>query len=149
MIIRAAKNSDIDQMTLLLKELFAIEEDFVFDELKQRNGLELLLRNTGHNKCVFVAEYKTEIIGMCSMQTVISTSEGDMAGIVEDVVVAEAYRSHMVGRRLMAALEQWAKENGIRRIQLLADKNNIPALRFYFSGGWNQTKLICLRKYLK
>lgn len=45
------------------------------------------------------------------------------------------------------AAEAWAVKKGLRRLQLLADKTNIPALRYYKCAGWQQTNLIGLRKY--
>lgn len=41
-ILRKASVSDIDSLVGLLEELFSIEEDFVFDEQKQRKGLLLM-----------------------------------------------------------------------------------------------------------
>jgi ribosomal protein S18 acetylase RimI-like enzyme len=32
-------------------------------------------------------------------------------------------------------------------LQLLADKNNLPALNFYQKQGWQSTQLVCLRKH--
>lgn len=53
-----------------------------------------------------------------------------------------------VGTELIRAAELWAVENGLRRLQLLADKANSPALRFYESAGWQTTSLVGLRKVL-
>jgi len=49
----------------------------------------------------------------------------------------------------MLEVQRWAKARGIRRMQLLADKTNKPALRFYRQRGWNRTNLICLRQMCK
>jgi GNAT superfamily N-acetyltransferase len=67
---------------------------------------------------------------------------------VEDVVVEAAWRGQGLGRRLLAALADWAGEQGISRLQLLADRNNQPALDFYRQLGWQTTALICLRQRL-
>jgi hypothetical protein len=34
----------------------------------------------------------------------------------------------------------------MKRLQLLADAENEPALAFYGKSGWKRTQLICLRK---
>jgi GNAT superfamily N-acetyltransferase len=60
--------------------------------------------------------------------------------------VHREYRGRGVGRRLMAAISTWADRHGLSRLQLLADRNNRPALDFYAALGWRQTQLSCLRR---
>ena len=86
---------------------------------------------------------------MATAQLVVSTAEGGPSALVEDVVVAGAERRHGVGRRLLAALESWASKRGATRLQLLADRENLPALRFYEQLGWRPTQLGCLMIHLK
>ncbi len=145
-IIRHAELRDLDELTTLLKALFSIENDFQFDEARQRVGLQTMLTN--HKGCVLVAEYNNQVIGMCSGQILISTAEGGPALIVEDVVVADEYRGQGVGKRLLEGISAWAKTKDISRLQLLADQNNQKALSFYNSAGWQKTQLVCLRKYI-
>ena len=83
---------------------------------------------------------------MCSGQLTVSTSEGGLAVLVEDVIVNQVGRGRGVGRQLMESLGQWADSQGATRLQLLADRNNQPALEFYKKLGWQSTELICLRK---
>lgn len=144
--IRPAEPADIDSLVFLLAALFSIEEDFVFDEPRQRRGLTLMLKN--ERGCVLVAEGQGQVIGMCTGQMTVSTAEGGPALLVEDVVVREQWRGKGVGRSLMESLEVWARERGIERLQLLADRNNGPALDFYEALGWQATALVCLRKTL-
>ena len=144
--IRPAQFADIDELVDLLGVLFAIEEDFDFDVARQRRGLAMIL---DHDRAVIlVAEVEGRVIGMCSGQLTISTAEGGVALLVEDVVVAEAWRGQGVARKLMKALGQWARARKVERLQLLADRNNEVALRFYDKLGWQNTELICLRRRL-
>ena len=142
--IRAARNGDLDNLTELLRTLFSIEVDFTFNKTLQRRGLQLMLEN--FRGCVLVAEINDRVIGMCSGQLTISTAEGGAALLVEDVVVDASLRGQGVGRRLMEGLGAWARQQGASRLQLLADRNNAPALEFYKRLGWQTTELICLRK---
>ncbi|MDD3813509.1 MAG: GNAT family N-acetyltransferase [Desulfocapsaceae bacterium] len=141
--IRNAEPADLDSLIYLLAALFAIEEDFIFDESRQRRGLTLMLGN--ERGCVLVAEAGGQVVGMCSGQLLISTAEGGLSLLVEDVVVHERWRGLGVGRQLIEAISDWARANKVSRLQLLADRNNIPALDFYRSLGWQTTELICLR----
>ena len=60
----------------VLKELFTIEADFDFDQEKQIFGLNLLL--TSDKDCILVAQLLNDdrVLGMCTLQTLISTAEG-------------------------------------------------------------------------
>lgn len=142
--IRNAESSDVAQLAELLEELFAIEADFVFDRDKQVSGLKQLL-DSGMGR-VFVAESDKRIVGMCSLQTLISTAEGGPVGLLEDLIVTAEFRHQGIGEKLLAAAVDQAERQGLKRLQLLADKNNLPALTFYEKQAWRQTQLICLRK---
>jgi GNAT superfamily N-acetyltransferase len=129
----------------LLAELFALEADFRPDAGRQRRGLALLLADRG--RCaVLVAEHGGRVVGMVTGQVVISTAEGAPSVWVEDMVVHRDHRRSGVGGRLLRALEAWAAMRGAPRLQLLADRENVPALRFYEAAGWRPTQLACLRR---
>jgi ribosomal protein S18 acetylase RimI-like enzyme len=83
---------------------------------------------------------------MCTVQTLISTAEGGPVGLLEDLVVAADFRHQGMGAKLLAGAVNWAECRGFKRLQLLADKNNQAALRFYEKQGWESTQLVCLRK---
>lgn len=144
-IIRKAGLSDINKMVPLLEELFSIEEDFTFNESVQRQGLLMMLDDNEKSR-IMVAESGSQIIGMCSAQILVSTAEGGMAALIEDMVVAKSYRGEGLGKKLLRSIEKWAAKKGAKRMQLLADGNNINALDFYKKQKWSATQLICLRK---
>ena len=145
--IRIAGPADLASLVSLLALLFSIEEDFVFNEPRQRRGLGLMLANK--HGYVLVAEAAGRVIGMCSGQLLVSTAEGGLSLLVEDVVVDEQWRGRGIGRMLLAAISDWARANEVSRLQLLADRNNFPALDFYRRLGWQTTELICLRTFLQ
>ena len=144
--IRTAKPSDIPQLVELLKALFTIEADFDFDQEKQECGLNLLL--TSHKDSILVAELLSDnkVLGMCTVQTLISTAEGGPVGLLEDLIVAADFRNQGIGSKLVVEAVFWAERQDLKRLQLLADKNNLPALNFYQKQGWKSTQLVCLRK---
>lgn len=144
-VIRLGVSSDIDALVKLLELLFQIEADFAFDRVKQRRGLEMLL-SKGNDSCLMVAELNKEIIGMCSAQLLVSTAEGGLKAIIEDMVVAEHYRGQNIGGRLLTEIETWAGKQGAKRLDLLADCHNTPALQFYEHMRWSRTELIGLQK---
>jgi GNAT superfamily N-acetyltransferase len=144
--IRSARATDIEELAGLLGQLFLLEADFAVDAAKQGAGLRLLLDRPG----AFVAVAETEtggaVVGMCTVQTLISTAEGGPVGLVEDLVVHQAWRGRGVGARLLRAVEEWSARRGLRRLQLLADRENAAALRFYAYRGWRATQLMALKR---
>ncbi|BAH06683.1 GNAT family N-acetyltransferase [Clostridium kluyveri] len=127
--IRRADQGDIEMMTQLLKVLFSIEEDFIFNEEKQRRGLESMLKDQ-ENRCVFIAEYNGQIVGMVSGQALLSTAEGGISVVVENLIVKEVYRKRSIGKELLFKIEKWADLKKAKRLQLLAENDNFPALNF-------------------
>ncbi|MCI5148763.1 MAG: GNAT family N-acetyltransferase [Candidatus Electrothrix sp. MAN1_4] len=146
-LIRRAREEDLTSLVFLLEVLFSIEKDFTFNADKQKRGLILLLQRA--DSTVLVAERQGRIIGMCTAQLLISTAEGGISALVEDVVVLPAWQTQGIGRRLMEAISEWSVLQGATRIQLLADRNNTRALGFYNQIGYSPTDLICLRKNQK
>lgn len=144
-VVRPAREEDLDALVELLRLLFSIEADFRPDARRQRQGLRLMLRDP-ERRVVLVAERTGRVIGMVTVQLVVSTAEGAASGLLEDMVVEEAARGDGVGASLLQAAEAWAFERGATRLQLLADEANRPALHFYRRMGWDGTQLICLRR---
>lgn len=148
MLIRQAKKQDLNEMADLLAGLFAIESDFEINRNKQLNGLNMLLDNSTKG-IIFVAEDDEKVIAMCSLQYLISTAEGGLGGLIEDMVVETKYSRQGVGSRLIEFIIEHARNAGLSRIQLLADKSNRPALNFYKKFKFANTNLQALRKTLK
>lgn len=134
-------------MTELLGALFSIEKDFTIDMNAQLAGLELLIQDEKKN-CVLVAEYEKKIVGMCTVQLLISTSEGGYKALLEDVVVHSKYRRMGIGAGLLHMAEEWARSHHAKRMDLVAVHNNITAIEFYKGLGWKETQLIALQKKL-
>lgn len=143
--IRMANHTDIPHLLKLLELLFAIESDFTIDEQKQRHGLNMMLDDDAKS-CIMVAQTRQMVVGMCTAQILVSTAEGGVVALIEDLVVSEECRGKGIGKGLLASIENWAIARGARRLQLLADRNNIAALEFYKKMNWSCTQLICLHR---
>jgi GNAT superfamily N-acetyltransferase len=144
-VIRAARPGDIPRMAELLGELFSLEADFKPDPEKQALGLSSLIACPSEQGGVLVAEQSGVVIGMATVQTLVSTAEGGRVGLVEDVIVDREHRSRGVGTMLLDAVVAWSRRRGLKRLQLLADRENLPAINFYLCRRWCRTGLICLR----
>ena len=146
-VIRKGLSTDVEPLTRLLGLLFEIETDFTFDQERQRRGLEMLLAED-EQCCLMVAEVDRKVVGMCSGQLLISTAEGGFKAIVEDLVLVRDLRGLGIGRQLLQAIESWAVRQGAKRMDLLADRRNSLALKFYRKDNWQPTELVCLQKKL-
>jgi GNAT superfamily N-acetyltransferase len=146
--VRRATSDDILAMCDLLCDLFSMESDFCADSQKQAAGLSLLLADRSGLSAVLVAEKGDEIVGMCSVQTLISTAQGGPAGLLEDLIVRKDHRGNGIGTRLLSEIFRWCDTKNISRLQLLRDLDNETALKFYAGNGWTDTRLVCMRKML-
>jgi len=146
--IKEARPGDIDQMLPLLAQLYTIEQDFEFNAGVQARGLRLMLDGCGKHRTVKVAWTGDTIVGMCTAQTRISTAQGNITAVVEDLVVDREYRKKGIATLLLSAVKTWAINKGIKSVSLLADKDNHNSLDFYDKKAWKRTSLICLVKSL-
>lgn len=146
--IRSARPGDIAGMAVLLEDLFRLEADFAPDAEKQVHGLSSLVADPSGRACVLVAEDRGHVVGMATVQTLVSTAEGGRVGLVEDVIVDREHRGKGIGTRLLDEVAAWSRRKGLKRLQLMADRENLSAVDFYIRNRWNTTRLICLRKML-
>ena len=109
--LRDAREEDVPAMAGLLSELFSLEKDFRPDPDKQMRGLRLLLKQP-HLGRLFVASTDDGIVGMVSLLFTVSTAEGGPVAILEDMIVANAYRGQGIGRRLVEHVLDRAAKSG-------------------------------------
>jgi GNAT superfamily N-acetyltransferase len=141
--VRCAAEADLTALVELLQLLFAIEADFTLDPARQRRGLTAMLAEPDR-RLVLVAEGDGAPVGMATGQLLVSTAEGGLACVVEDLVVAAEWRGHGIGGWLLDQVAKWAAARGATRLQLVADRENHPALGFYERRGWRRTRLVAL-----
>ncbi len=147
-ITRRARPEDIPALCDLLEDLFTIESDFAPDVEKQVRALSMLLTDQSDRSLVLVAVREGKVMGMVSIQTLVSTAEGGNVGLVEDLIVDREFRRRGAGTLLLDQAVEWGRSRKLKRLQLLADRENIPAVNFYARNGWTATKLGCLRMLL-
>lgn len=145
--IEFARGADLEAMADLLAELFSLERDFVPDREKQRAGLRLILDNPALGR-LFVVRAGARVVGMANALITVSTAEGGQVLLLEDVVLHRDHRGGGLGRRLVEHVLAWAAAEGMGRVTLLADKDNVSALGFYRRLGFEPSHMTVLRKGL-
>lgn len=142
-----ATEADLEALANLLAELFTLESDFRPEREKQIRGLRLILDNPQIGR-LFVLRVDQVIAGMANALITISTAEGRQVVLLEDVIISADYRGQHYGRGLVEHVLEWAAANGMPRVTLLADKDNVPALAFYDRLGFTPSAMRVLRKAL-
>jgi len=138
--IKEASGDDLTQMAELIGVLFQIEKDFTVNFDKQLSGITKLHADEG--SVLLVAKHEGRVVGMVTMQRLISSAAGDYIGQIEDLVVDEQYRKMGVGSRLINKIRFIAlQEYAYKRVQLAADMDNTNALGFYTRRGFRRTNL--------
>ena len=125
-----ARKRDLPQLVALLGVLFKQEAEFTPAPAKQRRALALLLRR------IYVARRGARLLGMVSVQRVISTAEGGAAGLLEDLVVRPGSRGAGVGAALLAFAIERSRAEGLLRLTLLTDGDNRRARALYRRAGF-------------
>ena len=142
--VREATAKDIPQLCELLGLLFAQEADFQPDARKQARGLRLILEQPDVGR-IYCATERNSVIGMISILFTVSTAEGGRAVWLEDLVVHPTRRGRHVGLRLLQKAIRGARAAGCRRISLLTDATNHPAMRLYEQAGFVRSRMVPFR----
>jgi len=142
-----ASAEDLPQLADLLSELFALESDFTSERDKQLRGLQLIFDEPALGR-LFVLRIDGAVAGMANALITVSTAEGGKVLLLEDVIVSRAHRGGGYGRKLVEHVLAWARQQGMTRVTLLADRDNAPALDFYRALGFEGSHMTVLRKRL-
>jgi len=145
--IRTAVEHDVPRCAELLGLLFRQEHEFTPDAELQSRGLNMILHNPEHGQ-IFVAEVDGVIQGMVMLLFTVSTFLGKKVALLEDMIVAPAWRGKGLGSRLIDHAADFACREGFGRITLLTDKDNDTAQHFYSSKGFMESEMVVFRKLL-
>jgi N-acetylglutamate synthase-like GNAT family acetyltransferase len=145
--IRLATAADLPVLADLLGELFAQEREFSPDRTAQMRGLVLLMER-GDAVRIMVAEQDGQVVGMGVVHTGISTYLGAKVGTLEDVIVTASRRGGGIGRRLLAGMIEQARADGLQRITLLTDHDNLTGQAFYEGFGFVRSTMLPYRLML-
>ena len=147
MIVDDATFSDISQLSELLAILFSQEHEFQPDESRQRAALNLLIGNPQRGR-IFVLRHGETVLGMVSVQILVSTARGGDVLLLEDLVVRPVCRNLGYGSALLDYVVDFARRGGYGRITLLADTSNADAQRFYRRHGFHASDMAPFRLLL-
>ena len=129
--IRRAKESDIASLAQLAGEL-----GYRTTTAEMNKRFKELSRNSQDG--IFVAEFD-DVVGWIHV-SLIQSLESDPFAEIHGLVVAEVHRNFGIGRRLVAAAEEWAKEKSCLRIRVRTNIIREKTRIFYKNLGFESTK---------
>lgn len=131
-IIRQAKIEDYkDICKICCDDLgYNCSEELVKERLK---GLDK------NDERVLVAVYNSEVVGYLHAQIYKTLYFEELINFL-GLAVSKEYRNKKVGTRLVNEIENWAKENGIKKVRVNSGFSRKEAHEFYRSLGYNNEK---------
>jgi GNAT superfamily N-acetyltransferase len=132
---RLATQADAPAVLSLLEEIMAHHAVGPPEYSRLAATVSSIIAAPGH--CFLVAETdqaeggERRLVGMCALLFSVSTWSASLVCELQDVVVAGDRRREDVGKGLIAAAEQIARERGCSRLFLLAESWNLGAHCFY------------------
>ena len=130
--IRSATAADATQIVPLLAELgYPSTRDEVVSRLER-------LRRTDH-AVVFVAERQNEIVGIATCHLFDAIHTSPLVAWLTALVVGADQQGGGVGRELVGAVEQWAREKGAVKISLSSGEQRAGAHAFYRRCGYESS----------
>src|SRR5436309_8366045 len=146
-VIEPATEADLDELSVMLGELFAQESDFRPDKNKQLRGLRLIFEQPSRGR-VFVLRCDGAIVGMINLLFTISTAEGGFVMLLEDLVVHKRYQGHGYGAKLLNHAIDFATKKNFLRITLLTDRPENLAQEFLRRHGFVESSMVPMRLWV-
>ncbi len=144
---RTASGRDVTRCAELLGILFSQEREFAANPEAQSRALSMIIGNPELGR-IFVCEIDGVIQGMVMLLFTVSTFLGQKVALLEDMVVAPAWRGKGLGTQLIGHAVDFARREGFGRITLLTDQDNDAAQQFYCSKGFSRSEMVVFRHLL-
>ncbi len=139
-----ARREDLPQLVALLGILFAQESEFTPDDAKQTRALEKILSDDSVGR-IYVARDSGQVVAMATLLYTVSTAEGGMAALLEDVIVRPGHRGRGTGSALLRHVLAEARKQGALRVTLLTDAQNERAQALYAKLGFEPSSMAAMR----
>lgn len=141
--IRPAAPGDAAALVRLAEAVGSEPEGWLITDGSWRSASEerryLRAQRRHPDAAVLVAEVPEGIIGRLSITRDPHPASEHVADL--GLMVAQGYRRRGIGRALMRAAEDWARNGGVRKIELHVFPHNIAALALYESLGYEREGL--------
>jgi GNAT superfamily N-acetyltransferase len=133
--VREAKEAEIEALAAIYEWLFAPPGSVPpgWDPERAREALAEAIEDD--RSAVFVAAENRGLIGLCTAYLDLDSVRFGRRCWVEDLVVDPERRSHGIGKALLDAAKEWARERGASHLELDSGDARADAHRFYEREG--------------
>ena len=138
--VRMAEPGDAESLVELAREVGAEQEGWLITSGEwrspsaERRYLKAIRKHP--DAAVFVAESNGGIVGRLSISRDAHPASEHVADL--GLMVSREHRRQGIGFALMEVAEQWAREAGIRKLELHVFPHNLPAIRLYEKLGYER-----------
>ena len=143
-MIRKATADDFAQVAVMMTELWP---DNTAEEM-----LEELYLLDGESSMVFLAEENDVPVGFAQCQLrhdYVEGTEHSPVGYLEGIYVEPSFRGRGIARALLAAAENWVREQGCKEFASDCELDNRESLAFHLGVGFREAnRIICFVKEL-
>lgn len=98
----------------------------------------IIERINRHDSWILVAEQNARLVGFCQLFPSFSSTRTCRTAILNDLYVAPVARKEGVGKALMLAAEELARNHGLGGMELATAILNTDAQRLYEKLGWQR-----------
>jgi GNAT superfamily N-acetyltransferase len=129
--VREAGPGEVERVLGMYEWLFAPPGSVPprWDPERARDAIAVAIADP--TSAVFVAEHRGELLGLCTAYLDMNSVRFGPRCWVEDLAVSPAHRSQGVGKALLGAAKDWARERGGTHLELDSGDSRADAHRFY------------------
>jgi aminoglycoside 6'-N-acetyltransferase I len=146
MKIQPLSTDNLNSLVALVLELWP--ECYYDDELE---AYQQLLKST-YEYCLLVMEEDIYIafIHLSVRSSYVEGSEGGPVGYIEALYVKPAYQQRGIGKMLVAAAEDWARQKNCKQLASDTECSNVSSIRFHLQAGFEEVnRVVCFIKEVK
>jgi GNAT superfamily N-acetyltransferase len=137
--VREAQPAEVERVLGMYEWLFAPPGSVPprWDAERARAAIAQAIEDPA--SAVIIAEHRGDLLGLCTAYLDMNSVRFGPRCWVEDLAVSPDHRSQGVGKALLDAAKEWARERGATHLELDSGDARADAHRFYEREGPNWT----------
>src|ERR1700754_3406028 len=129
--VREAQPAEVERVLGMYEWLFAPPGSVPPRWDPERARLAIAAAIEDQEAAVLIAEHRTDLLGLCTAYLEMNSVRFGPRCWVEDLAVSPQHRSQGVGKALLDAAKDWARERGATHLELDSGDARADAHRFY------------------
>lgn len=145
-MLRPARVTDLPVLLELIGEYYAFD-GLEYDPVVVGRGLEQLLGHPEYGQA-FLIETGGPVAGYCILTYAFDLEFGGRQGFLTDLYLRPGHRGRGLGRESLEGLERFARDQGLRSLELQVESHNPAAQHFYQKLGFRVHARVPMSKML-